>query len=275
MASNPSPKGAAPVYHRFIDEVGDTTFYGTKRKLILGQEGVSASFGIGLVKFNEPVGEIRSRVEALQKEVEEDELLNSIPSVRKRIDSGGFYFHACKDMPDVRAVFFRYLRGLRCEAEVVMARKIPALFESQHHGHEDEFYADILSHLIKSRTKRPGTLVLNIAQRGSSTREKVLNRALKLALDRARRKWGEELAARVVFNIQTPRTESLLNVADYLCWSVQRVFERGETRYYDYLQKQIRLVVDLYDRENYKKSGNYYGRKNPLTPKNRIGPPNT
>ena len=262
-------------HHRFIDEVGDTTFYGSKRKLILGQEGVSSGFGIGLLKLNQPIGEVRRGVDELQREVEADDLLNTIPSVRKRIDSGGFFFHACQDTPDVRSVFLRYLRELKCEAEVVMARKIPSLFEAQHHGQEDEFYADILSHLIKQRVKRPGTLVLNIAQRGSSTREKILNRALEIALERASKKWGSALQARVVFNIQTPRTEPLLNVADYLCWSVQRVFEKGETRYYDYLQQQIRLVVDLYDFEKYENSRNYYGRNNPLTIENKIGPPNT
>jgi len=262
-------------YHRFIDEVGDTTFYGSKRKLILGTEGVSSAFGIGLLKLNEPIADVRGQVDELQQEVETDSLLNTIPSVRKRIDSGGFFFHACKDTPDVRLVFLRYLRELNCEAEVIMARKIPALFEAQHHEHEDEFYADILSHLIKQRVKRPGTLVLNIAQRGSSTREKVLNRALEIALERASNNSEEPLATRVVFNVQTPRTEPLLNVADYLCWSVQRVFEKGETRYYDYLQKQIRLVVDLYDSEKEADSRNYYGQDNPLTAENKIDPLNT
>lgn len=33
-------KDETPKYHRFIDEVGDTTFYGAKRKLILGTPGV-------------------------------------------------------------------------------------------------------------------------------------------------------------------------------------------------------------------------------------------
>ena len=262
-------------YHRFIDEVGDTTFYGSKRKLILGTEGVSSAFGIGLLKLNEPIADVRRQVDELQHEVETDSLLNTIPSVRKRIDSGGFFFHACKDTPDVRLVFLRYLRELNCEAEVIMARKIPALFEAQHHEHEDEFYADILSHLIKQRVKRPGTLVLNIAQRGSSTREKVLNRALEIALERASNNSEEPLSTRVVFNVQTPRTEPLLNVADYLCWSVQRVFEKGETRYYDYLQKQIRLVVDLYDSEKEADSRNYYGQDNPLTAENKIDPLNT
>jgi hypothetical protein len=90
--------------------------------------------------------------------------LNTIPSVRKRVTSGGFFFHACKDTPDVRAVLLRYLRELPCEAEMVVARKIPALFEKQHHGREEEFYADLLAHLIKNRLKRAGTLVLSVAQ---------------------------------------------------------------------------------------------------------------
>jgi hypothetical protein len=33
----------------------------------------------------------------------------------------------------------------------------------------------------------------------------------------------------VVFNVQNQTSEPLLNITDYFCWSVQRVFERGET----------------------------------------------
>jgi hypothetical protein len=75
--------------------------------------------------------------------------------------------------------------------------------------------------------------------------------------------------------VQTPQTEPILNIADYLCWSIQRVFEKGETRYYDYLQSRIRLVVDLYDTENYLGYKNYYDKKNPLSSINKISPPIT
>ena len=51
-----------PKFHRFIDEVGDTTFYGGRRRLILGQEGVSNTFGIGLLKLNEPIAEVRKQI---------------------------------------------------------------------------------------------------------------------------------------------------------------------------------------------------------------------
>ena len=259
--------------HRFLDETGDTTFYGKGRKLIIGQEGVSLCFGLGVVRIDRPLADVREEVRALQAQVEADPLLNTIPSVQKRIAAGGFFFHASNDSPDVRTILLHYIRGLPCEAEVVIARKIPALFEKQHHGLAEEFYDDLLSHLIKNRLKRAGTLVLNVAERGSSTREKVLMKALELAKARAAKKMAsEDLKTRVVFNVQNPRTEPLLTVSDYLRWAVQRVFEKGETRHYDYLAEKIRLVVDLYDRDKYEGYRNYYDKKNPLTAANKIGP---
>jgi hypothetical protein len=264
-------------FHRFLDETGDTAFYGKGRKLIVGRDGVSLSFGLGVVRVDRPLNEVRQEVRALQTQVEADPLLNTIPSVQKRAASGGFFFHSCKDTPDVRVVLLRYPRELPCEAEVVIARKIPVLFEKQHHGREEEFYADLLAHLIKNRLKRAGTLVLNVAERASSTREKVLTDALRLATERAAKKWGgENLRARVVFNVQNPLAEPLLTVSDYLCWAVQRVFERGEVRHYNYLAAKIRLVVDLYDRDKYEGNQNYYdNKKNPLTAQNKLGPPIT
>jgi hypothetical protein len=59
-----------PITHRFIDEVGDTTFFGKGGVTILGQEGVSLAFGIGLVRIDRPLVEVRTEITALQKQVE-------------------------------------------------------------------------------------------------------------------------------------------------------------------------------------------------------------
>jgi len=273
-ASIHQPTPTHETMHRFLDETGDTTFFGKGRRLIVGQDGVSLSFSLGLVRIDDKLDTVRRDIVALQRQVADDPLLNVIPSVKGRIGTGGFFFHACMDTPDVRTLMLHYLRGLSCEAEVVVGRKIPALFEKQHHGREEEFYADLLSHLIKRRLKKPGTLVLNVAERGSSTREKVLNEALRIATERAAKRWSAAtLVTRVVFNVQNPRTEPLLTIPDYICWAVQRVFERGDLRYYQYLAEKIRVVEDLYDREKYEGSRNYYGKHNPLTAENKLGPP--
>jgi hypothetical protein len=115
---------------------------------------------------------------------------------------------------------------------------------------------------------------LNIAERGASTRNANLQLALLKAVERFEKTRSvDEISSFVVFNVQNHRTEPLLNIADYLCWSVQRIFERGETRYYDFMGDKIRLVVDLYDSANYEGSLNYYRGKRRLTAENKLSPP--
>jgi hypothetical protein len=211
------------VTHRFLDEAGDTTFYGKGRASIVGKPGVSLSFAIGMVKFNADLNGIRKAVRALQDEVTADKYLLGIASVAKKAAAGGFYFHATDDPPEVRERFFKFIENLNCTCEVMVARKLPSMFALKHHHQEAEFYADVLSHLLKNKLK---------------------------------------LGQKVV-----------LNIADYLCWSVQRIFERGETRYYDFMGDKIRLVVDLYASANYEGSLNYYRWKRRLTAENKLSPP--
>src|SRR5438874_12921099 len=91
------------ISHRFLDEAGDTTFYGKGRVSIVGQPGVSLS----MVKFNADLSEIRKAVRALQDEVTVDKYLLGIASVAKKAAAGGFYFHATDDRPEVRERFVK------------------------------------------------------------------------------------------------------------------------------------------------------------------------
>ena len=111
---------------------------------------------------------------------------------------------------------------------------------------------------------------MNIAHRAKSTNNKNLELALRIAKNRFKNTNNEEIKANIVFNIQNQLKEPLLNVSDYLCWSIQRIFEKGETRYYNYINDKISLVVDLYDSKNYKRWQNYYSPTNKLTSKNMI-----
>jgi hypothetical protein len=262
--------------HRFLDEAGDTTFYGKKKGLIIGKEGVSLSFSLGMVKISDNLQQVRERVLQLRKDVEQDDYLNIIPSVKKKIEKGGFYFHASDDPPEVRQIFYKFIKSLECSLEIVVARKIPEIFSSKHNNNETEFYGDILSHLIKNKLKAGNKLVLNIARRSNSTSNKNLQTALNKAISRAEKKFPEDsLATHVTFNVQNHRVEPLLNISDYMCWCIQRVFERGEMRYYDFLRDKISVVVDLYDSSKYEGSRNYYRRNNPLTATNKLSPPSS
>ena len=80
--------------HRFLDEAGDTTFYGKGKVPIIGQDGVSLWFIIGMVKFKEPLPILRQRIVDLQNQVVADPYFREIPSINKKVKEGGFYFHA-------------------------------------------------------------------------------------------------------------------------------------------------------------------------------------
>ncbi len=85
---------------------------------------------------------------------------------------------------------------------------------------------------------------------------------------------SDDLKASIVFNVQNPHTEPLLNVADYFCWAIQRVFEKGEMRYYNYLREKVSLVIDLNDpAAGPGQWTNYYKPTHPLTSANKISPP--
>lgn len=176
------------VSHRFLDEAGDPTFFKKGRILAVGEPGISLSFSLGMVKFNGSLEPIRTAIRVLQAEIGRDDYLNRIHSVRKKLDRGGFYFHATDDPPEIRERMFRFIHTLDCSLEIVVARKIPALFAKKHHSRDSELYADLLSHLIKNKLKTDQRLVLNIADRKASTRHANLELALRKAKERFEKK---------------------------------------------------------------------------------------
>jgi hypothetical protein len=259
------------LYHRFLDEAGDTTFYGKGKVRILGNEGVSKCFILGMLKINEPLDIVRKKVTDLQNSITEDSYFAEIPSIEKKRNKSGYYLHAKDDIPEIRKLMYDLIKSIDCSFECVVARKIYAIYESTHSGNESEFYSDLLSHLLKNKFRKYHTLVLNIATRKKCTTHYNLQIGLNKALERANAKNPcTENDCRIVFNIQKPTNEPLLNIADYFCWAVQRVFEKGETRYYDFISEKISLVVDLYDSEKFKGSKNYYTKRNKLTKENLI-----
>ncbi|OBQ55100.1 DUF3800 domain-containing protein [Tamlana sp. s12] len=260
-------------FHRFLDEAGDTTFYGKGKKNIIGENGVSKVFILGMIKVKDPLDEVRDKINQLQQKIISDEFYH-VPSVLKKINKTGYYLHATDDLPEVRKEMFDLMKTINCSFEAVVGRKDIERYETKHKGKEEYFYADLLSHLLKNKLSKHDKLVMHISERGKSTK----NHNLELAFLKAKQRFSringnKESKTKVVFNVNYPTKDPLLNLADYFCWSIQRVFERGEIRYYNHIKDQIKLVIDLYDTEKYDGWKNYYdNRKNPLTSKNKISP---
>jgi len=259
------------LYHKFMDEAGDTAFYGRGKTRILGTEGVSKCFILGMLKINEPLDVVRNKITDLQNKMTSDPYFAGIPNIEKKKNKSGYYLHAKDDIPEVRKLMYDLIKSIDCSFECFVARKIYSIYEKTHNGNESEFYSDLLSHLLKNKFRKYHTLVLNIATRKKCTTHSNLQFGLNKALERANSKnpCGEN-NCKIVFNIQEPTKEPLLNITDYFCWAVQRVFEKGEIRYYDFISEKISFIVDLYDKEKLNGSKNYYTKRNKLTKENQV-----
>lgn len=261
--------------HRFLDEAGDTTFYGKGKVPIVGQQGVSKCFILGMLKINEPLEDVRMEILNLQTAIEQDPYFQGVPSIHRRKEKGGFYLHANDDLPEIRRMAYELIRTINCSFEAVVARKIYGIFERKHNRNEAEFYADMLSHLLKNKLNKYDRLILNTASRSNCTTHSNLKRGLEKSVKRSiLSNPGQANDCEVFFNVQEPTSEPILNITDYFCWAIQRVFEKGETRFYDFISNKVSQVIDIYDFENFRqpkgKSGAHYGKRRKLTTENLI-----
>ena len=272
IESNKMKNSSKPyTYHRFIDEAGDMTFFlKGKAPAPLGSNGISRTFILGMAHIKQDLEQVRGLIRTFCKEIENDPYFNEIPSVKKRIDQGDFYLHAKDDPPELRYKFLMFLlENVDFSVQMVVGRKRLTRFVNKHHSQEREFYADLLSHLLKDKANYR-KLVINIAERGSSTKNNNLENALRQAHIRYAKRHAEEYRADIKFNVQRYSSEPVLAITDYILWTVQRVFEKGETRFYDVVKDRIPLILDLYDTTKYDNYQNYYGPRNPLTKQNRV-----
>ena len=261
--------------HCFIDEAGDTSFYLKGKQSALNTQGVSSCFILGMVKIYDDLEEVRQKINQLQLEIIKNPLFQ-VPSVLKKVKSSGYYLHATDDIPEIRMKFLELIKTINCSFECVVAEKSIERYETKHKGKEEYFYADLLSHLLKNKLQTDSKLVLHVSGRGKSTKNHNLDLAVEKAIQRfqqnSRNIFDFEISTQVIFNVNYPTNEPLLNLADYFCWVVQRVFEKGEIRYYEFLNNKVSLVIDLYDVKNYNGFKNYYSPKNPLTKENKKNP---
>ena len=236
--------------HRFLDEAGDTTFYGKGRTPMVGSEGVSSYFLLGMLSVYQSLEDIRKKVVELQNKIISDPYLVEVPSIKKKKNGKGYFLHAKDDVPEVRKMAFELIKSIDCRFDAVVGKKQYSIYEKKHNGNQSEFYADMLSHLLQDSLHGQEKTVLNIAHRSRCTTHINLEKGLQKATIIAKHKFDKELISTdMVFNIQYPTTEPIINLTDYFLWALQRKMEKGEKRYIDFIEKQIGNIVMLYTNE--------------------------
>lgn len=254
-----------------MDEAGDPTLFNRRKQVVVGREGCSKFFCLGLLEVASPEQLARELTE-LRVRILADPYFKDVPSMLPAQGKTAIALHAKDDLPEVRRDvfnlllrhelrFFATVRDKRCLVENVRDKNLRA---PEYRYHPNQLYDSTVSRLFRDRLHKEDSYRIVFARRGASDRTRALMQSLQNARKNFRRKWGIAAAPPIEVEASDPAREPCLQAADYLLWALQRLFERREARYWDFVWPRVSLVHDVDDtgRAAY---GTYYNRQNPLT----------
>jgi len=261
--------------HYFVDEAGDPNLFKKRGKTIVGKDGCSKFFMLGVADVANPQA-VANELEELRKSLLADPYFKGVPSFDPTRRKTAIMFHAKDDLPEVRREVFNILlkHDIRFYAVVhdkqVILKKI---FEHQkakptYRYHPNQLYDRCVTKLFRDRLHKDDGYQITFARRGSSDRTEALQQALDSARGAFRKKWGVTTTAPIEIKAGQPANIACLQVIDYYLWAIQRLYERGEDRFLRLLWQQAGLVYDVDDTRE-KKYGVFYTQDNPLTTESR------
>ncbi|MBN1364944.1 MAG: DUF3800 domain-containing protein [Syntrophaceae bacterium] len=259
------------IIHYYVDEAGDPTIFDAKGRVIIGKEGCSKFFMLGLLAVANP-DSLEIDLKGLRSSLLKDPYFKDVPSIQLDAKKTAILFHAKDDLPEVRREVFRVLMKHDLRFFAIVRYKTKVLEYVRHRNEVDhsyryktnELYDYLIRQLFRDRLHQHDAYEIHFAKRGKADRTAALKVALETARLRFTEKCGKKSCASINVFASEPKNLAGLQAADYFLWSLQRFYERGESRYMELLWPAFHLVRDIDDtREN--KYGEYYTQKKPLT----------
>ncbi len=257
-----------PVNNYYVDEAGDLTLFNRRGQVIVGKQGVSRVFMVGVAYLPDPQL-VHQRLEDLRAELLADPYFKDVPSLRPQAKKTAVCFHANDDLAEVRREVFRLLPQLGAKVLVAIRRKEYLVMSArllqlrQSKISANDVYDDLVKRLFKTTLHTAEKNRIVFARRGKAVRQHALEEAIRKAKLNFERKTGISCHSENVLFSAYPSEHSGLQVIDYYLWALQRLFERGEDRFFHLLAPGYRLIMDLDDTRN-RPYGEWYGDSNRL-----------
>ena len=261
-----SEKSAA---HYFVDEAGDDVLFSARGESLLGTEGCSKCFIIGVLMVADPDA-LASDLRALRESLLADAYFKDVPSMQPSRKKTALAFHAKDDVPEVRREVFRTLLKHEMKFFAVARQKSALLtyvcernlLDAEYRYRPTDLYDTTVSRVFKDRLHIADECNVTFARRGSSDRTRAFQAALETARGRFEAKWERKVESTLNVAVSTPPRTVPLQAADYLLWASQRFYERGEDRFLKLMWDKVGLLhaVDERDQNAW---GTYYTKKKP------------
>jgi hypothetical protein len=255
----------------FVDEAGDGTLFDAKGRVLIGTEGCSRYFILGLADIDDPDG-IGRELQALRIRLLADPYFAGVPSMQSNQHKTATVFHAKDDLPEVRREVFsvllrhniRFFAVVRSKARILEYVRGRNKADHRYHYNSNELYDHMVRRLFRDRLHKDGSYDVLFATRGNSNRTAALQKALDQARGRFSKRWGITSEAPIKVKAVSPVQAAGLQATDYMLWALQRLYERREDRYVQLLWRHFCLVHDV-DDTRFAEYGVYYTKKKPLT----------
>ena len=270
MTTN-NDKPNSSICHYFVDEAGDPVLFSRRKEIIIDREGCSSYFILGLLDIANPEF-LDSELTSLRFRLLADPYFKRVPSMQPSARKTALTFHAKDDVQEVRREVFSLLmqHEMRFFAVVRDKRQVLSYVcqrnerDTNYRYSPNELYDSLVSRLFRDRLHKEDEYNIYFAKRGTSDRTIALRTALEKARQNFQQKWNITSNASTNVIANTPQRCSGLQAADYFLWALQRLYERGEDRYLEFVWSRVSLVHDIDDTST-AKYGVYYTQKNPLT----------
>jgi hypothetical protein len=271
MNKRPQKNSSVDTRHYFVDEAGDGNLFNKRGRLRLGVEGCSRYFILGVLDVPNP-DQLAQDLNSLRTQLLTDPYFKKVPSMQADARKTSLAFHAKDDIPEVRREVFTYLsrqnfrffgavRDKSAVADYAIQRRER---DSNYRYQPNELYDYMVRSLFKGLLHKDDAYDVHFSKRGAQNRTVALRTALEIARERFSHRWGIHSDAPLNVIPQTPPQSAGLQAVDYFLWALQRLYERREERYLEFLWPQFSLVQDL-DDKRVRPYGAYYTQKEPLT----------
>jgi len=263
--------GALSVRHYCVDEAGDGVLFDSHGRVLVGTEGCSRFFVLGLLDVGDEAA-LNGDLASLRARLLADPYFKKVPSLRPEQKKTALIFHAKDDIPEVRREVFELLLRHNLRFFAVVRNKLRVLEyvrqrndrDKAYHYHPNELYDALVRRLFKNMLHKDDEYHICFARRGGSDRTEALRVALEAAQHHFSRQWGVGHSSAISIENSTLRDYPALQAVDYCLWALQRLYERREERYVEFLWPLFHLVHDVDDTRQ-ARYGVYYTQKKPLT----------
>ena len=259
------------VRNYYVDEAGDGNLFGRRGKVLVGKEGCSRYFILGVLDVDDPTALARDLTQ-LRTELLADPYFAGVPSMQPERRKTALFFHAKDDLPEVRREVFqllarhelRFLACVKDKLNVLEYVRVQRDRDPSYRYRSNELYDYLVRRLFREMLHTDDEYNIHFARRWRTDRTEALRLALLTARSRSEQDHGIATSPRMNVVPSSPPECVCLQAADYYLWALQRLYERREERFVRLMWPGFGLVIDMDDQREAGYRA-YYTQKKPLT----------